>query len=790
MIWLLIIIIIMIILTYPPLVTAEGLEQHPLWGIFYSIPAFYAMPFILFHLSNEYDSKLLTIIAILQIIINIGIIVYGYSERLWVSIMSVMALNVVTFIIRILITISFLYFSYRILFWIPESNQALPIFIKEQFMPEIVEMVSEIKNKSKAKIVEYETNTESSTILLQTESNLESELNISQDWSKSGNIINGGHAVYDGTSYYIGDSSLYELNTDGQKKILLDKQVDYINESGNYLYFVIDDESKICRMCKDGSNLTKLSEYQVHELTLYNDVLYFIMTSEGETNKICRMNTDGSDFTELYYSNNGIWYMNIWKDFVYFTDLNENRNIKCMSTDGSDIHTINNARCYDVIVINDKIYYSKDKDSRYLYQMDLNGNNQTQLNSIYSRNINYLNGYLYYRDDNYNMHRCELNGQNDNIICNNGNVTFITLAPDKIYYRPNGENSGLKEITFFNAEDASNNIIIITLYPDKAPITCENFEKLVSEGFYDGLTFHRVVDDFVAQGGDPQGLGKEGSDKTIKGEFSSNGIENDLSHQRGIVSMARNSDPDGASSQFFICYTDCSFLDGNYAAFGKVTQGMEIVDSFLNIERVIGSDGDVSFPITPIKMDKVTMMQPDENGNPRIQIIMSDFLNFKKDANEEYGKENEIENLTEKSQNNKKFEVYTDAVTWQEAKQKCIEKGGHLAYITCREDYDTILLKLSSVELRYLWVGATTTISENNVYSSWLDGTSLDFINNNNLWYPGEPSGRDVTSSEKNIEPYVMLWNIKGEWSFNDNSDISLQIYKKKYFGYICEFEE
>lgn len=171
------------------------------------------------------------------------------------------------------------------------------------------------------------------------------------------------------------------------------------------------------------------------------------------------------------------------------------------------------------------------------------------------------------------------------------------------------------------------NVIIITLYPDIAPITCENFENLVSEGFYNGLTFHRVVDDFMAQGGDPMGTGMGGSEQNIKGEFSSNGVENDLSHQRGVISMARSSDPDSASSQFFICYTDCSFLDGSYAAFGEVTQGMEVVDSFLSVERVMSATGEMASPTTPITMQEVTMIDPDENGNPRVQITMADFLN-------------------------------------------------------------------------------------------------------------------------------------------------------------------
>ncbi|MCD7741680.1 MAG: peptidylprolyl isomerase [Ruminococcus sp.] len=165
--------------------------------------------------------------------------------------------------------------------------------------------------------------------------------------------------------------------------------------------------------------------------------------------------------------------------------------------------------------------------------------------------------------------------------------------------------------------------IIITLYPDIAPITCENFESLVSEGFYDGLTFHRVVEDFMAQGGDPNGDGTGGNDETITGEFSENGVENDLSHTRGIVSMARSQDYDSASSQFFICYTDCSYLDGSYAAFGEVTEGMEIVDKFLEVPRTTGTDGAESYPLQTITITKATMIDDDEDGNPRAQLSIT-----------------------------------------------------------------------------------------------------------------------------------------------------------------------
>ena len=122
--------------------------------------------------------------------------------------------------------------------------------------------------------------------------------------------------------------------------------------------------------------------------------------------------------------------------------------------------------------------------------------------------------------------------------------------------------------------------IVMELYPDVAPITVANFQMLVHDKFYDGLTFHRVIPNFMIQGGDPKGDGTGGSPNTIKGEFSANGVPNSLSHTRGVVSMARKSSPmDSASSQFFICNADSTHLDGQYAAFGRVVEGMDVVDA-------------------------------------------------------------------------------------------------------------------------------------------------------------------------------------------------------------------
>ena len=125
--------------------------------------------------------------------------------------------------------------------------------------------------------------------------------------------------------------------------------------------------------------------------------------------------------------------------------------------------------------------------------------------------------------------------------------------------------------------------IELELYPEVAPITVKNFEKLVSESFYDGLIFHRVIRGFMIQGGDPQGTGMGGAKNKIVGEFRANGHNNTLKHTRGVISMARAFDPNSASSQFFIMHADAPHLDGQYAAFGKVVSGMETVDEIAAI---------------------------------------------------------------------------------------------------------------------------------------------------------------------------------------------------------------
>lgn len=140
----------------------------------------------------------------------------------------------------------------------------------------------------------------------------------------------------------------------------------------------------------------------------------------------------------------------------------------------------------------------------------------------------------------------------------------------------------------------------LELYPETAPITVDNFVKLAKDGFYDGLIFHRVIEGFMIQGGDPDGNGCGGPGYSIKGEFAANGVKNDLKHTRGVISMARSMMKDSASSQFFIMHKDAPHLDGEYAAFGKVVEGLDVIDEIAGVETDFRD-----MPTTPQVMAKV-----------------------------------------------------------------------------------------------------------------------------------------------------------------------------------------
>jgi len=180
-------------------------------------------------------------------------------------------------------------------------------------------------------------------------------------------------------------------------------------------------------------------------------------------------------------------------------------------------------------------------------------------------------------------------------------VIILTLVLVLGNAAPKTEASGEPVATHYVAIDVANyGTITAELYGNVAPITVENFVRLVSEGFYDGLTFHRIISGFMIQGGCPMGNGMGGSDQLIKGEFSQNGVANPINHTRGVLSMARATDPNSASSQFFIMHQDAPHLDGAYAAFGKVLTGMEVVDAICQNTPVTDRNGSVTSENQPV----------------------------------------------------------------------------------------------------------------------------------------------------------------------------------------------
>ena len=179
-------------------------------------------------------------------------------------------------------------------------------------------------------------------------------------------------------------------------------------------------------------------------------------------------------------------------------------------------------------------------------------------------------------------------------------LLLVLLSASLLFSSCNKEKDLFEEKIKINIEVQDYGTMELELYPDVAPITVNNFVSLVKDGFYDGLTFHRIMDGFMIQGGDPTGTGRGGLDKKIKGEFEANGVTNKLKHTRGVISMARGNDYDSASCQFFIVHKDRPDIDGNYAAFGKVIKGIEIVDKIINDTKVEDSNGTVLKENQPI----------------------------------------------------------------------------------------------------------------------------------------------------------------------------------------------
>lgn len=187
-------------------------------------------------------------------------------------------------------------------------------------------------------------------------------------------------------------------------------------------------------------------------------------------------------------------------------------------------------------------------------------------------------------------------GKKDDVSDNNGDITNTALLTQQSEELLSGQYGVEIEIEEYGT-------IALTLDADLAPVSVTNFVNLANDNFYDGLTFHRIMDGFMMQGGDPEGTGMGGSAQNIQGEFAANGVTNTLNHTRGVISMARATDPNSASSQFFIVHEDSTFLDGNYAAFGWVTDGMDIVDTICTSAPVVDNNGTVPAKNQPVIKD-------------------------------------------------------------------------------------------------------------------------------------------------------------------------------------------
>ena len=178
-------------------------------------------------------------------------------------------------------------------------------------------------------------------------------------------------------------------------------------------------------------------------------------------------------------------------------------------------------------------------------------------------------------------------------------ITIFTACKDEFVYDEDKTYYATIEVEDYGT-------IVVQLSNINAPKTVENFVTLAVSGFYDGLTFHRIMEGFMMQGGDPNGNGSGGSDKNIEGEFTANGFINSLSHKRGVISMARANAYDSASSQFFICHQDSVFLDGQYAAFGFVTEGMDVVDKICTEAEPVDNNGTIPKANQPV-IEKITI---------------------------------------------------------------------------------------------------------------------------------------------------------------------------------------
>lgn len=358
----------------------------------------------------------------------------------------------------------------------------------------------------------------------------------------------------------------------------------------------------LCRY--DNQVSTAMIEESVLFFTIVSDHLYYVTATEEGIYQIWMAPIQKPADKKLILSSAQIDAPCVTEDALYVRD---NNTIKKISLSTGDVSVLQqNCMAYYLNYYNGYLYYTNGDDQNRLYRLKADGTEPAQkLTEEEAYYPHIVDGRIYYiiLENNSFAWKYIFEGQT----LTDAAPFSLPLEKETKNYRE-FENTfaiGARPVASIKVKDFGT--ITVELNPDMAPQTVANFISLAESGFYNGLTFHRIMQNFMIQGGCPEGNGTGGPGYNILGEFTGNGIANNLSHTRGAISMARASDPNSGGSQFFICDTNDSFLDGSYAVFGYVTTGMEVVDAIAATPVAIGMSGENSAPVTPVIIESITI---------------------------------------------------------------------------------------------------------------------------------------------------------------------------------------
>lgn len=358
----------------------------------------------------------------------------------------------------------------------------------------------------------------------------------------------------------------------------------------------------LCRY--ENLSAVAIVEEPVLFFTFAGDDLFYITADENNVYHIWSAPLQTLTDKKLLLSSTQIDAPCVTEDAIY---LREGNSIMKISLPGGDISVVKQeASAFYLNYFNGYLYYTNNNDANCLYRLKADGSlPEEKLTEEGAYYTHIVDGRIYYIVEENNSFAWKYIFEGQTLT---DAVPFsLPLEKDTKNYREFENNFaiGARPVASIKVKDFGT--ITVELNPDMAPQTVANFVSLAESGFYNGLTFHRVMQNFMIQGGCPEGTGTGGPGYNILGEFTGNGVANNLSHTRGAISMARASDPNSGGSQFFICDTNDSFLDGSYAVFGYVTTGMDVVDAIAATPVDYGMSGEKSTPITPVVIESITI---------------------------------------------------------------------------------------------------------------------------------------------------------------------------------------